>query len=345
MGYLQCIGSPFQGEELQQLRNFLSKGGLVYADDIDFTVNFVDHGQIIGTGSLAGYVLKCIFVSPDRQGEGLTEKLITVLTREAACRGERHLFLYTKPENKEIFASLGFYTVTRTEKMLLMENIMDGVYSFVNKIPRLKGEKIGAVVCNCNPFTLGHQYLIERASEACDVLYVFVVSEEKSIFPAGERKKLVEKGTTHLKNVKVCSGGPYLVSYASFPDYFFREREQIQIREIQCELDLKIFYACFARPLGIGVRYIGEEPNSAVMEYYNQSMHQYLEERGMKVREIPRRRIDGEPISASRVRQFLEGGEWEKAERMLPPVTIEYLHSEKGRKVIAKLQEGKRYGR
>ena len=62
---------------------------------------------------------------------------------------------------------------------------------------------------NCNPFTLGHRYLIEQASEKVDHLYVFVVEEDKSFFPFSDRIGLVKKGTADLKNITVKPSGKY----------------------------------------------------------------------------------------------------------------------------------------
>lgn len=39
---------------------------------------------------------------------------------------------------------------------------------------------VGAIVMNCNPFTLGHRYLVETCAKKCDMLIVFVVQEDKS---------------------------------------------------------------------------------------------------------------------------------------------------------------------
>ena len=54
---------------------------------------------------------------------------------------------------------------------------------------------------NANPFTLGHQYLIEKASKENDILHLFIVSEDKSIIPFNIRKKLIIEGTKHLNNI------------------------------------------------------------------------------------------------------------------------------------------------
>ena len=33
---------------------------------------------------------------------------------------------------------------------------------------------------NCNPFTKGHKYLIEKASKENDVVHLFILTEDKS---------------------------------------------------------------------------------------------------------------------------------------------------------------------
>ena len=65
---------------------------------------------------------------------------------------------------------------------------IDGLVKLKN-INKFKG-KIGGVVMNCNPFTLGHRYLIEQSLNQVDYLYIFVVEEEKlqnvAVFVDGE---------------------------------------------------------------------------------------------------------------------------------------------------------------
>ena len=44
---------------------------------------------------------------------------------------------------------------------------------------------------NCNPLTNGHRYLIEEASKGADLLIIFVVEENQSIFSFSERYDIV----------------------------------------------------------------------------------------------------------------------------------------------------------
>ena len=80
---------------------------------------------------------------------------------------------------------------------------------------------------NANPFTLGHQYLVERAAAACDTLHLFVVSEDASLVPFAVRRKLVEAGVAHLPNVVLHDSGPYIISNATFPSYFLKDEAAV----------------------------------------------------------------------------------------------------------------------
>ena len=174
--------------------DFLNNAQLQADENLEQTVLVWDDGQLVATGSRQGNVLKCIAVDPFRQGEGLTATVLTALRQEAFAAGHRHLFLYTKPKNKLQFSSLFFYPVAQTDTVLLMEDKPRGIRSFLDTLPADKtAGRVGAAVMNCNPFTLGHQYLIETAAKQCDRLYVFVLSEDKSQFSAADRMELVKK--------------------------------------------------------------------------------------------------------------------------------------------------------
>jgi len=326
---LSC-GSPFHGRGLERLKSFLLSCGLKYDEGIEYSVCLMGDGEIAATGSLDGSVLKCVAVSPGRKSEGLASRIISELVNEAGRRGRFHLFLFTKPENEELFAGLGFYTVAKTGRVLLMENKKQGIRQFAASLkrPELVGTPAvtGAIVANCNPFTRGHLYLIEEASRQCGHLYLFVVSENKSRFPAETRLELVRLGISHLPNVYLCPTGPYMVSSATFPDYFLKDEPgAVSPQEINTELDLTIFAECFARPLGINRRYVGTEPLDMVTAVYNRQMKEVLPSYGIEVVEIKRLENSGGVLSASRVRRLLDEGNLGAIGELVPPTTYEYL--------------------
>ena len=318
--------SPPRGRKWNIWAAFLANAGLEADDLIEQTALIWDGDELVATGSRSENILKCIAVSPYRQGEGLLSTVLTVLRQEAFRAGHRHLFLYTKPQNAHLFSPLFFYPVAQTEHVLLMEDQKDGVRTFVDGLsPTKRDGNIGAVVMNCDPFTLGHQHLITYAANACDHLYVFVLSEDKGHFRAAARMEMVKRGTAHLPNVTVLPTGPYLISSATFPTYFLKERDQAD--RIQCMLDIQIFARHFAPAFHISRRYVGSEPLSPLTNRYNQTLEENLPLQGIEVIQIPRLTREDCPISASAVRAALAAGDWDTVQNLVPKTTFDYLQT------------------
>ena len=319
------VGRPLRGEVKERLRAFLNACGLDYEESVDFTAMLVEEDEILAAGSLDGNTLKCIAVSPLHQGEGLTATLMTALREEAFAQGKRHLMLFTKPYNDVMFREFGFYPVMRTRDCLLMENRRGGLDAFLKGLERpADGEgPVGCIVANCNPFTLGHRHLIETAAGQCRWLHVFILSENRSRFSAEDRLALAKAGCADLKNVIFHPTGSYLISSATFPAYFLRDR--VKADAAHSELDVRLFGEKFVPSLGITKRFVGEEPYCPVTRTYNEQMKSSLPAYGVEVIEIPRKESGGAAISASRVRELLDNGQLEAIRPLVPETTFEYL--------------------
>ena len=320
-------GRPMSGASLERVKSFLHACGLDWDAGIDFTCALEEDGEIIATASLDGATLKCIAVSPMHQGEDLTARLITCIRQEAFDRGCDHLMLFTKPGNQMMFRSFGFYPVMRTADCLLMENQRGGFESYLSSLPRIDGERIGAIVANCNPFTLGHRYLIETAAQQCDHLHLFILSERKSAFSPEVRINLAQAGCTDLSNVHIHPTGPYMVSSATFPSYFIKDKARVD--GIYCDLDIRIFAEKIAPALGVTHRFVGTEPNCPVTRFYNEQMKAALPQYSIALVEIPRREENGAAISASRVRELLKENKLDEIRPLVPDTTFEYLKKSK----------------
>ena len=322
------ILSRLSGAKLNKWKSFLAKVDLVADSLIEKTVIVWNGEEIAATGSRYSNILKLIAVDPMYRGEDLTSTVISELRRDAFNEGYRSLFLYTKPQNETVFNSLFFSTIARTDKVVLLEDKRDGIANFVNSLPRVNiSGVIGSIVMNCNPFTLGHQYLAERAAAECDHLYIFVLSEDRSTFSFDDRFEMAKLGTRHLNNVSILPTGPYLISAATFPTYFLKERDKVV--DTQCALDIEIFTRYFVPALGIKRRYVGSEPMSMLTNKYNDALKQYLPQEGVEVIEIERKTCVGEPISASRVRNLISKMNFGELNALLPQTTIDYIR-EKG---------------
>ena len=202
---------------------------------------------------------------------------------------------------------------------------------------------------NANPFTLGHRYLVEKASEQVEKLFVIPVKEDVSLFPYEERLEMIRSGCRDLATV--LEGSDYQISAATFPTYFLKDLTEAS--ETQMRLDLDLFARHIAPALGVTVRFVGTEPSDPLTARYNELMKEVLPSYGISVIEISRlKEIPGQagddkclagddenvmagldrpspaPITATEVRKSLEHGSFQAAAALTPPTTWPYLVAE-----------------
>lgn len=352
------IIDPPGDSERTMLAAFLAPLGLDLEDDVEVSAVVEDGLVPIATASLAGDVIKCVGVLPEREGEGAAARAVSAIIAEAEARGRRHLFVYTRPRNRSIFESLGFVMLASTagagsdDGVMLLENDARAFDRWAEAIKYQLpcGGAGGAVVVNCNPFTLGHRYLIERAAEDCarrsagsgaafgKTLLVLVVAGDRSSFPGAVREQLVRAGTADIGNVVVASGGSYCVSGATFPAYYLKEKSQAA--DLQAALDAELFATRIAPALGIRRRFVGTEPYCQVTAGYNRAMAEVLPRHGIELVQIPRVESGGAAISASAVRAALHDGDMERALSLVPPTTAAWLLSAEAAPVLQKIKTG-----
>lgn len=195
------------------------------------------------------------------------------------------------------------------------------MYRDCEKFAAAPGQRIGAILMNCNPFSNGHAYLVEQALLRVDYLYVFVLSEDRSLFSFEHRLAMVRGHFAGNPRVRVLPSGKLMASSLTFPDYF--DREDISVSDVDSSLDTAYFRDIIAKIFNISVRFVGTEPNSPVMAHYNATLKVELPKNGIETVEIERMNdARGAAISASRIRQCIREGRWETLRGMLPPTTL-----------------------
>lgn len=321
-----------------QVNEFLKRFDLKY-EEADYTVVIKDNEEIIATCSKKGNILKCFAIDEKYQGLGLTNSLVSKMNEKLFSEGKYHSFIFTKPQNRFLFEGLGYKNIFTTDKVCLLETGNKNIYSSLEKIKRNyfidDKEKYAALIMNCNPFTLGHKYLIEKASKENKNVIVFIVEEDKSAFPFDIRFKLVVNGTRDLRNVIVLPASQYLISSVTFPNYFLKKDDDVL--EEYTKLDCNIFGKYFAKKFNIVRRYIGTEPNCKVTNVYNQTIQEIMPRYGVKVDTITRLEIDGDVVSASKVRALLKDKNYKEVEKLVPETTFNFLMSNTGEDIIDKL--------
>ena len=328
-------------------------------DEVDYyaIVTEPDGDDILAGGGLQGDIIKCIAVSEQLRDAHLSNRLISHLISEAAQRGHHSVKVFTKPQNRQVFESLGFRLVGEAPLAILMENghgmedykkylqdislstlpsplstlhsSLSSLHSSLSSLHSPLSTKTGVIVMNANPFTLGHKYLIEKAAEEVDHLFIIPVKEERSLFPYAERKAMIEQSLSTLnsplstKNGAVLSGSDYAISAATFPTYFLKQLSDAA--DTQMLLDIDIFCRHIAPALGATVRFVGSEPTDALTRRYNELLAEQLPKHGLRLKEIPRLQTEQTPISATTVRSLMAQGMFVEATKLVPPTTIPYL--------------------
>lgn len=351
--------NPTTPRQRQRIEEFLKRNGLRFDDMHYYAAITDDDGEMIAGGGLKGNVIKCVAVDDAHKGEAIANTLISHLIAHANEKGHSNVMLFTKPKNRQLFESLSFRLLAEAPEAVLMETGIGGINNMVEQLKKIKEEgevckennqeckeeektnlntttpqhlnpsapqplitttpRRGVVVMNCNPFTLGHRYLIEQAAKQVERLFVMVVREDCSLFAYAERKAMVEQGVAHLKNVTVIDGSEYAISQATFPTYFLKRLDDAA--DTQMLLDLDLFRRHIAPALGTTVRFVGTEPTDQLTRRYNQLMHEALKD----VRETARLEKDGYAVSASRVRKAMEQGDMSTIRQLVPPTTIPYI--------------------
>lgn len=351
--------NPTTPRQRQRIEAFLKRNGLRFDDMHYYAAVTDDDGEMIAGGGLKGNVIKCVAVDDAHKGEAIANTLISHLIAHANEEGHSNVMLFTKPKNRQLFESLSFRLLAEAPEAVLMETGIGGICNTVEQLKKIKKEGEvckennqeckkeektnlnittpqhlnpspphhhntttplrGVVVMNCNPFTLGHRYLIEQAAKQVERLFVMVVREDCSLFAYAERKAMVEQGVAHLKNVTVIDGSEYAISQATFPTYFLKRLDDAA--DTQMLLDLDLFRRHIAPALGATVRFVGTEPTDQLTRRYNQLMHEVLAD----VRETARLEKKGNAVSASRVRKAMEQGDMSTIRQLVPPTTLPYI--------------------
>lgn len=351
--------NPTTPRQRQRIEAFLKRNGLRFDDMHYYAAITDDDGEMIAGGGLKGNVIKCVAVDDAHKGEAIANTLISHLISHANEEGHSNVMLFTKPKNRQLFESLSFRLLAEAPEAVLMETGIGGINNTVEALKKIKEEGEvckennqecrkeektnlnittpqhlnpsipqplttttplrGVVVMNCNPFTLGHHYLIEQAAKQVERLFVMVVREDCSLFAYAERKAMVEQGVAHLENVTVIDGSEYAISQATFPTYFLKRLDDAA--DTQMLLDLDLFRRHIAPALGATVRFVGTEPTDRLTRRYNQLMHEALAD----VRETVRLEKEGNAVSASRVRKAMEQGDMSTIRQLVPPTTLPYI--------------------
>jgi len=313
----------------REAQELVESQGLRFEAEYDELIGLYEDSRLVGCGARAGYVLKMLALAPSHQGTDALGTLVTQLILSGLAAGHDTLFVFTLPQNASSFQALNFRLLAAHGSAALLEHGPGLEAYLASHAAEITPGRNGAVVINGNPFTLGHLHLVEHASRQVDRLYLFVVREDRSIFPFEARYRMAAEATAHLPNVSVLDTSRYAVSSGTFPSYFLKQLNEAALAQMQ--LDLRLFARHIAPRFGIVCRFVGEEPLCPTTAAYNQTMAEVLEANAIQRVEVPRIEAAGAPISATRVRKACADNDLVLLRKLVPPSTLEFLQSPSAR--------------
>lgn len=322
-------------EERTTLVSFLRKYGLDYEFDITYSILIYDEEELIATGSLANNIMKCFLVKPSHQQHHITNLMFHHMVQMLNEQGKEQYFVFTTPNNEDIFTSLHMTKIVETMNTVLLEGgqNINQVLLDLKEQYNISDNKKACVIINANPMTLGHEYLIETAANENKEVLVFVVSEDLSSFPFVHRFEIIKNATKHLQNVTVLPTLSYLVSHITFPKYFLKEDQLI--KDEQTLVDVLVYKQYYTKLFNIVKRYVGEEPYSFNTAKYNNVLKDHLRKHLVI---LPRKEKDKKAISASMVRKLIKAKKIEKIKEYVPQATYDYLHTDEGKRIVKLIQ-------
>jgi [citrate (pro-3S)-lyase] ligase len=337
LGDAQVISKLTSPSELAAAKNLVVRNGLSFEPSFDELRGLYEQGELVAVGARAGKILKMLAIAPSHQGSSVLAEIVSSLVSSGIEAGIESFFVFTKPEYVTSFEALHFTLLATQEKAALLEYGRGLRHWLESKRSLIRPGVNGAAVMNCNPFSLGHRYLVESASHQVDNLYVFVVREDRSCFPFDTRFRLVRAGICDIGNTVLLDTSDYIISGATFPTYFLKRDDEVA--RIQMELDVSLFASQIAPFLGITRRFVGTEPRCELTNSYNGVMKRLLPLHGIELIEIERKQAPEGVISASKVRGLLARNELSKLKDYVPASTLAFLLSAEAEPIRTHLQQ------
>ncbi len=106
--------------------SFLASQGLRLDSPLQKYFGVFRDDRLVGGAGYDRNVIKCAAVESQFRGEGIAEALVSRIVTELHTLGRENLFIFTKPANEDLFASLGFARVEATPDVLLLETGLGG---------------------------------------------------------------------------------------------------------------------------------------------------------------------------------------------------------------------------
>ncbi|MFA6827577.1 MAG: [citrate (pro-3S)-lyase] ligase [Bacilli bacterium] len=305
----------------KKVASFLKDFGFKY-ENVDFSIYIEIEKEVIATVSARHNIITFFAIKQEFQAENIAGYLLSYMINHLATIGIDHLFIYTTLKYYNYFENMGFKVILLTDEVAVLESNNYDISEELNKIKVkyfLNEDKYNAVCLNANPFTNGHLHLINSILKQGLPLIVFVLEEDKSFFSFFDRFNMVKLGLKKVDKVTVVPSTYYLISNLTFPTYFLKN--DLDKVKVEGMVDALIFKNYFMKIFNIQKRIVGEEIDPTTNSY-NEVLKEVLKD---DLIIIPRKKVSGDIISASLVREKYKIKDFESISSFVPKSVVAYL--------------------
>lgn len=122
-----------------EILEFLKENGLNLDDNIKVFLVLRDEGRIVVCGGVSDGIIACVAIDDDYRGRGIALSLASELIHLAGSMGYSQLFIFTKPENEELFSGCGFYPIAQVPgQVVLLENSARRIHQYMQQLALLR---------------------------------------------------------------------------------------------------------------------------------------------------------------------------------------------------------------
>lgn len=282
------------GEKYQLSQLLLSNNLLLDLNlEIDESIGLFSDNQLIATASINGRVIKGFALKEGFQKINFIAVLLGELLKKLLEKGIKKNFIFTQKKYRQYFECLGYRFIAKGENSILLEYGLENINDYLEYLKEyvLMDDFLvkGSIVISPKIFDPEQLLIIEEAALNCDILYIFAIHDNGSLYQFCSKKRLIVEKTNHLKNVIILDGGDYVNSFSIFPEYFIRNMsEKIKTEAI---IDLDIFTRYISTTLGISKRFVERKPWDEFSCLNNEIIKMKLSNFGIEYIEIEKVRL------------------------------------------------------
>ena len=236
----------FEGIEIEELplgvprfrnkvESFLKDNGLALEEVDSYLAVCEPGGGILAGGGIWRDTIKCVAVSRKARSAGLAAPLISRLIAIGTERGYNCIRVFTKPENRKIFESLGFHLLAESPQAILLESSLTPACPAELCRAADPPHSVGPLPFKTDVFS---SLSLERENEFCSFLTPASVREPMSSCPAcsaGQSRHSRPDRESPRRGIIVMNANPFTLGHRYLAEQALAHCEELIVLVVRAE--------------------------------------------------------------------------------------------------------------